>query len=251
MRYLSLFSGIEAASVAWAGAMEPVAFAEIEPFPCALLAHRFPGVPNLGDVTKIDGRALVAKYGKIDLVVGGSPCQDLSCAGDQKGLEHGSGTRSSLFYEQVRIAEEVGAEWVLWENVPGAFNSNKGRDFAAVLERFCGVRFPVPAGWKWQNAGVAAGLESRWGVAWRVLDAQFVGGCPVHGSERGIGPVPQRRRRIFLVAHTGGDWAAPAAVLLERACLPRDSAPKRKAGEKDPAAAPGGAGAGGEESGDE
>lgn len=243
MRYLSLFSGIEAATVAWHGTgLDPVAFAEIEDFPSALLAHRFPGVPNLGDVTQIDGRALVQKYGKIDLVVGGSPCQDLSVAGNQKGLEHGSGTRSSLFYQQVRIAEEVGAEWVLWENVPGAFSSNGGRDFAAVLARFCGVQFPVPAH-GWQNSGVAAGGRGGWGVAWRVLDAQYVGGCPVHVAERGIGPVPQRRRRVFLVARAGGEWRAPAEVLLDGACVPRDPPPRRKTGKK--AAGPVEAGAAG------
>ena len=244
MRYLSLFSGIEAATVAWHGTgLDPVAFAEIEDFPSALLAHRFPGVPNLGDVTKIDGHALVQQYGKIDLVVGGSPCQDLSVVGNQKGLEHGSGTRSSLFYQQVRIAEEVGAEWVLWENVPGAFSSNGGRDFAAVLARFCGVQFPVPAH-GWQNSGVAAGGRGRWGVAWRVLDAQYVGGCPVHVAERGIGPVPQRRRRVFLVARAGGEWRAPAEVLLDAACLPRDPPPRRKAGKKAARAAEAGAAGG-------
>ncbi|MBU1889822.1 MAG: DNA cytosine methyltransferase [Candidatus Omnitrophica bacterium] len=239
-----MFSGIEAATVAWHGTgLDPVAFAEIEDFPSALLAHRFPGVPNLGDVTKIDGHALVQQYGKIDLVVGGSPCQDLSVAGNQKGLKHGSGTRSSLFYQQVRIAEEVGAEWVLWENVPGAFSSNGGRDFAAVLARFCGVQFPVPAH-GWQNSGVAAGGRGGWGVAWRVLDAQYVGGCPVHVAERGIGPVPQRRRRVFLVARAGGEWRAPAEVLLDAACLPRDPPPRRKAGKKAARAAEAGAAGG-------
>jgi DNA (cytosine-5)-methyltransferase 1 len=252
VRYLSLFSGIEAATVAWHGTgLDPVAFAEIEDFPSALLAHRFPGVPNLGDVTKIDGRKLVQQYGKIDLVVGGSPCQDLSVAGNQKGFGtfneplipfDSPRTRSSLFYEQVRIAEEVGAEWVLWENVPGAFSSNGGRDFASVLARFCGVGFPVPRG-GWQNSGVAASGRAGWGVAWRVLDAQYVGGCPVHVAERGIGPVPQRRRRVFLVARVGGDWAAPAEVLLDPACLPRDPPPRRKAGKK--AAGPAEAGAAG------
>ncbi len=131
MRYLSLFSGIEAASVAWEPlGWECVAVAEVDAFASAVLAHRYPSVPNLGDVTKIDAADLAA-LGRIDLVVFGSPCQDLSVAGKREGL---AGERSGLFHVAVDIVrwarEYCGCRWALWENVCGAFSSNKGRDFA-------------------------------------------------------------------------------------------------------------------------
>lgn len=188
MRYLSLCSGIEAASVAWHPlGWKAVAFAEIEPFPCAVLQHHYPDIPNLGDMTKIDG----SKYrGAVDLVVAGTPCQDFSIAGKRAGL---AGERSGLALNLVDLLHAVQPRWLVWENVPGAFSTNHGRDFGTFVQTLveCGYR-----------------------CAWRVLDAQFFG-------------VPQRRRRIFLVGHLG-DWRHPAAVLFEPQSLRRDITKGRK-----------------------
>lgn len=187
MRYLSLFSGIEAATVAWEQlGWEPVAFAEFEDFPKAVLAHHYPNVPDLGDVTKITKEQIIA-LGHIDIVVGGSPCQDLSIAGKRAGMRHddGSTTRSGLFDEQIRIfeiaREYCGARYCLWENVPGAFSSNSGLDFAYVLGSMVGGSIPVPTdGWK--NSGVAVSNDGRRLVEWRVLDAQYFGVPPKTSS---------------------------------------------------------------------
>ena len=132
MRYLSLFSGIEAASQAFIPlGWECVGVAEIEPFPCKVLAHHYPDVPNLGSVTEIT-KEQIESLGHIDLVVGGFPCQDLSIAGKRKGLqnEDGSATRSGLFFTAMRIIEWAKPRWVVVENVPGLYSSQKGRDFA-------------------------------------------------------------------------------------------------------------------------
>lgn len=215
MRYLSLFSGIEAASVAWKPlGWECAAVAEIEPFPCAVLAHHYPDVPNLGDVSRI-GPEEIAALGRIDLVVFGSPCQDLSIAGKRKGL---AGERSGLFHialDVVRWAREYcGCRWALWENVPGAFSSNKGRDFAAVVEQMAGLDdCPVPPK-GWGTEGVAVGDEAM--VEWAVLDAQWFG-------------VAQRRRRVFALADFG-DWADRPPVLLEPQSLQGHPAPSRGQG---------------------
>jgi DNA (cytosine-5)-methyltransferase 1 len=214
MRYLSLFSGIEAASVAW----EPLGWecagvAEVDAFASAVLAHRYPSVPNLGDVTKIDAADLAA-LGRIDLVVFGSPCQDLSVAGKREGL---AGERSGLFHVAVDIVrwarEYCGCRWALWENVPGAFSSNKGRDFAAVVGELAGVDLAVPPK-GWGTEGAAVGTEGM--VEWAVLDAQWFG-------------VAQRRRRVFALADFG-DWASRPPVLLEPQSLRGDSPPSRTAG---------------------
>lgn len=229
MRYLSLFSGIEAASVAWEPlGWECAAVAEIDPFPCAVLAHRYPHVPNLGDVSRI-GPEEIATLGRIDLVVFGSPCQDLSIAGKRKGL---AGERSGLFHialDIVRWAREYcGCRWALWENVPGAFSSNKGRDFAAVVEQMAGLDdCPVPPK-GWGTEGVAVGDEAM--VEWAVLDAQWFG-------------VAQRRRRVFALADFG-DWADRPPVLLEPQGLRGDTAPRRGQGTGTAAAAERGAGEG-------
>ncbi|MFN8992763.1 MAG: DNA cytosine methyltransferase [Pseudomonadota bacterium] len=215
MRYLSLFSGIEAASVAWEPlGWECAAVAEIDRFPCAVLAHHYPHVPNLGDVSRI-GPEEIAALGRIDLVVFGSPCQDLSIAGKRKGL---AGERSGLFHialDIVRWAREYcGCRWALWENVPGAFSSNKGRDFAAVVEQMAGLDdCPVPPK-GWGTEGVAVGDEAM--VEWAVLDAQWFG-------------VAQRRRRVFALADFG-DWADRPPVLLEPQSLRGDTAPRRGQG---------------------
>lgn len=120
-RYVSIFSGVEAATLAWEPlGWEPVAFSEIEPFPCAVLAERWPDIPNLGDITKIDWKEEID--GAIDLVVGGSPCQSFSVAGKREGLKGASG----LMFEYIRCVQELRPRWFLWENVPGALTSEDG-----------------------------------------------------------------------------------------------------------------------------
>jgi len=175
MKYLSVCSGIEAATVAWGRLLwEPVAFSEIEPFPSAVLAHRFPWVHNLGDMTEIDGK----KYrGTVDVLVGGTPCQSFSIAGLRDGL---ADDRGNLALHYCRLIKEVRPKWFVWENVPGVLSSNGGRDFGTIL---------------------GAMAELGYGLSWRVLDAQNFG-------------VPQRRRRVFVVGHLG-DWRPAAAVLFE------------------------------------
>jgi len=215
VNYLSLFSGIEAASVAWRPlGWQPVAFAEIEPFPCAVLAHHYPDVPNLGDVTEITIEQIAA-LGHIDVVVGGSPCQDLSLAGKRAGL---AGVRSSLFHEQMRIFHAAqyfcGARWLVWENVPGVFSSNGGRDFAAVVGEMAGYNINVPKQ-GWGQEGVALGIRGL--VEWSVLDAQWFG-------------LAQRRRRVFAVLDTG-NWQDRPPVLLERDSL-RGDCPARRVAQK-------------------
>lgn len=222
MKYLSLFSGIEAATVAWeALGFEPVAFAEFEDFPKAVLAHHYPNVPDLGDVTKITKEQIIA-LGHIDIVVGGSPCQDLSIAGKRAGMknEDGSTTRSGLFDEQMRIfeiaREYCAARYLLWENVPGAFSSNNGLDFAYVLGSMVGGSIPVPTD-RWKNSGVAVSGNGRRLVEWRVLDAQNFG-------------VPQRRRRIFALLDTGAWWSRQP-ILFEQEGVCGDTSQSRGKGE--------------------
>lgn len=219
IRYLSLFSGIEACTVAWEPlGWTPVAFAQYEPddnvqFPSKVLQYHYPDVPNLGDVTKITEEQIKA-LGHIDLVVGGSPCQDMSIAGLRRGLvnEDGSLTRSGLFDYQMQIFEWArrnnGAEFMLWENVPGAFSSNEGNDFGYILGSMVQRDVPIPKdGWK--NSGVCVSESGDRIVEWRVLDAQYFG-------------VPQRRRRVFALVHTGA-WGGYPPVLFESESLPRDS----------------------------
>ncbi len=198
MRYGSVCSGIEAATVAWhALGWTPAWFSEIEPFPCAVLAHHYPSVPNLGDMTTIRGRADV---GPIDLLVGGTPCQSFSVAGLRKGLDDPRGNLALVF---LGIADALRPRWVVWENVPGVLSSAGGRDFGTFL------------------GGLA---ELGYGFAYRVLDAQYV---RVESHPRAV---PQRRRRVFVVGHLG-DWRRAAAVLLERESLCGHPAPSRQAGE--------------------
>lgn len=210
MRYLSLFSGIEAATAAWHGlGWQCVAVAEVDRFPNKILSHYYPTVPNLGDVTKITDEQVRA-LGHIDLVVFGSPCQDLSVAGARKGL---AGSRSGLFHDAVRIIRASGARFALWENVPGAFSSHKGRDFAVVLASLTGADHTIPTK-KWGNEGAAVGPAGM--VEWSTLDAQWFG-------------VAQRRRRVFALADFG-DWFNRPAVLLEPESLRGDSPPSRETG---------------------
>jgi len=172
MKYLSLCSGIEAATVAWESlGWEPTAFAEFDQFPSAVLAHHYPDVPNLGDISKIDGK----KYKETDIVVGGTPCQSFSVAGLREGLDD---ERGNLAFEFCRLVREVQPLWFVWENVPGVLSSNEGRDFGSIL---------------------GAMGDIGYGVCWRVLDAQFFG-------------VAQRRRRIFVVGYLGDWRPAAAVL---------------------------------------
>lgn len=192
MRYLSLFAGIEAASVAWEPlGFKPLAFAEIDRFPCAVLAHRFPSVPNLGDVTKADW----SEYcGSVDIIIGGSPCQSFSMSGLRGGLED---PRGNLTLTYLAVVDRVRPRWIVWENVRGVLSSNAGRDFGTFL----------------------GGLEKLgYSAAWRVLDASGFG-------------VPQQRRRVFLVGHLG-NFASPAAVLFERESFRGTPPKVRKAGKE-------------------
>jgi DNA (cytosine-5)-methyltransferase 1 len=212
MKYLSVCSGIEAASVAWHPlGWEPVAFSEIEPFPSAVLAHRFPNIPNYGDMTQ--HATWPIEPGSIDLLVGGTPCQSFSVAGLRAGL---ADPRGGLMLTYLEIAARLRPRWIVWENVPGVLSSNGGRDFGS----FLGALGELGYGW-----------------AYRVLDAQW---CRTHGHPRAV---PQRRRRVFVVGCLG-DWERAAKVLLESESVQRDSPKKRASGKNIAADAEGGAGAG-------
>jgi site-specific DNA-cytosine methylase len=172
LRYLSVCSGIEAASVAWESlGWQPEAFAEVEKFPSAVLAHHWPNVPNLGDMTQYEQW----KLGAIDLLVGGTPCQSFSVAGLRQGLRD---PRGGLMLTYLEIAQRHRPRWLVWENVPGVLSSHGGRDFGAFL-------------------GALGDLGYGW--AYRVLDAQWFG-------------VAQRRRRVFVVANAGDGAAAAAVL---------------------------------------
>ena len=217
----SLFDGSGGFPLAGAmNGMTPIWASEIEPYPLRVTAARFPAMKQLGDVTKIDG----ASIDPVDVITFGSPCQDLSVAGKQTGIHDGK--RSSLFFEAVRIIREMrGAtngkhpRFAVWENVPGAFSSNKGADFRAVLQALCevggeAVPVPEPPKGKWAKAGCVVG--DGYSLAWRVYDAQYWG-------------VPQRRKRIYLVADFGSERAGE--ILFEREGVRRDSAQGREAWE--------------------
>lgn len=192
MNYLSVCSGIEAATVAWHHmGWKAVGFSEIEKFPSQLLAHHYPAVTNYGDMTKFKEWNINEP---IDILVGGTPCQSFSVAGLRKGLED---PRGNLMLTYLGIAKKFKPKWLLWENVPGVLSSNGGEDFACLLK------------------GLA---ELGYGVAYRVLDAQYFG-------------VPQRRRRVFVVGCLGY-WRSAAKVLFESESLCGDITPRRDKGEE-------------------
>lgn len=213
MKLGSLFDGSGGFPLAGViNGMEPVWASEIEPYPLKVTAARFPNMVQLGDVTKINGAAIEP----VDVITFGSPCQDLSVAGKQAGIHDGE--RSNLFFEAIRIIKEMRERdradgradelcrprFAVWENVPGAFSINKGADFQTVLQALCEVRepdvsVPMPEKGKWQKAGCIVG--DGWSIAWRIYDAQYWG-------------VPQRRKRIYLVADFGSERAGE--ILFER-----------------------------------
>ena len=212
----SLFDGIGGWLLAARHAgITPIWASEIESFPCSVTARHFPDVQQLGDITKIDPD----KIEPVDIICAGSPCQDLSIAGKRKGL---CGERSGLFrtaVDIVRRMRERTAEkyprFFVWENVPGAFSSNKGADFRAVLEEIGQTEIPMPKNGKWANAGMAELPQCQ--IAWRVLDAQYWG-------------VPQRRRRIFLVADFAADGRCAEEILFEQESVSWDTAASAGAG---------------------
>lgn len=195
IRYVSLCSGIEAASVAWKPlGWQPLAFAEIDPFCCALLRHYYPEVPNFGDITELSGKDIISSVGRPDVLVAGTPCQSFSVAGKRLGL---SDPRGNITIHFLRLTGEIRPEWIVWENVPGVLSIDGGETFRQIL---------------------SALDEFGYGLGWRVLDAQYFG-------------VPQRRRRVFLVGRLG-DWRGPAEVLFEPESVRRHSAPRREAAEE-------------------
>ena len=225
----SLFDGSGTCPLAAAMCgITPVWASEIEPYPIRVTQKNFPRMKHLGDITQING----AEIEPVDIVTFGSPCQDLSVAGTQKGLI--AGKRSSLFFEAIRIIMEMREathgkypRYAVWENVPGALSSNQGRDFLAVLRAFIeaagGDGADVPeSGWGgktrkpvWRNAGCVVG--EGYSVAWRMLDTQYWG-------------VPQRRRRIFLVCDFAGERAGE--ILFKREGLRGNFAQSREAGKE-------------------
>lgn len=227
MKMLSLFSGLGGFELA--GSMfgvEPVAASEIEPFCIRVTQERFPNMKHLGSVTEING----AEIEPVDICCFGSPCQDLSVAGAQKGIHDGE--RSSLFFEAIRIIKEmrehdrtvngrtgvdVRPRWVVFENVPGLFNSNHGDDFLAVLKAFCNIcdetaDVPRPSGRKkWSTAGCIVG--NGYSFAWRVLNAATYG-------------VAQRRQRVYVVGDLGSERAGKVQFIGES--MPWSAPPRGK-----------------------
>lgn len=212
----SLFDGIGGWPLAAvkAGAV-PVWASEIEKFPQQVTEKHFPDMKQLGDITKVDG----SKIEPVDIITIGSPCQDLSVAGKREGL---AGARSGLFMDAIRIVREMRKatngkypRFIVWENVPGAFSSNKGADFRAVLEEIGETSIPMPKSGRWSKAGMVRSENFK--ITWRVLDAQYWG-------------VPQRRKRIFLVADLGGKCAGE--ILFKPESVSRDTEKSSSEGER-------------------
>jgi DNA (cytosine-5)-methyltransferase 1 len=208
MKYLSVCSGIEAATQAWHPlGWEPVAFSEIEPFPSAVLAHHYPNITNLGDMTQYGNW----KLKPFNVLVGGTPCQSFSVAGLRAGL---ADPRGNLMLVFGAVAARFLPEWLVWENVPGVLSSHKGRDFASFLTMLA---------------------ELGYGFAYRVFDTQYIRTCRFGRA------IPQRRRRVFVVAHLG-DWRPASAVLLEPESVLGNPPPRRTKGQGVAPVSQGGAG---------
>jgi DNA (cytosine-5)-methyltransferase 1 len=220
MRFGSVCSGIEAASVAWHPlGWEAAWLSEIEPFPCAVLKHHYPDVPNYGDMTLLPEKILSGEVEAPDLFCGGTPCQAFSVAGLRKSLDDARGNLSLTFVgianaiDHVRSVRRDSPAIIFWENVPGVLNT-KDNAFGCFLGALAGESEQIlPPGDKWTNSGCVFGPQRT--VAWRVLDAQYFG-------------VAQRRRRVFVVASARNDFN-PAEVLFEFEGVRRDIAPSRQA----------------------
>ena len=222
MKFGSVCSGIEAASVAWHPlGWEAAWLSEIEPFPCAVLKHHYPDVPNHGDMTLLPEKILSGEVEAPDLFCGGTPCQAFSVAGLRNSLDDARGNLSLTFVgianaiDHVRSVRRDAPAIIFWENVPGVLNT-KDNAFGCFLGALAGEDDPIiPSGEKWTNAGCVYGPQRT--VAWRVLDAQYFG-------------VAQRRRRVFVVASARTD-IDPTAILFEFDGVRRDTAPSRKTGQ--------------------
>ena len=213
--YATVCSGVECCSLALnaapptKGAWEPVFFSEIAPFQSALLAHHYPKVPNLGDMTKItakesiitNGTVAIELPGRLDLLAGGTPCQDFSTSGKRAGAAQGSGTRSSLCWEYLRLVAELRPRVILWENVLGCLSTNGGGDFSRLVAEIARLGY---------------------GCAWRVLDSQYtrVDCWPM--------AIPQRRRRVWLVGVADGDIAGAGEILFEPKGVLGNTPPRRE-----------------------
>lgn len=214
MKYVSVCSGVEAATLAWEKlGWQAIWFSEIDPFPSAVLNQRWPNVPNMGDMTKIEVKeengnqiftngngTVVSVPGRVDLLVGGTPCQSFSVAGKREGLDGASG----LARTYVELLKTIKPKWFVWENVPGVFSSKDKEsgvyDFNFLMQQFA---------------------DCGYSLAWRVLDAQWV---RVDSFPRAI---PQRRRRVFVVGYLGDDWEKPCKVLFEPEGEFRNTPPSR------------------------
>ena len=224
MTYATVCSGVEGCSLALDGmGWQPVFFSEIEPFPCAVLKAHYPNVPNLGDMSKIsydaakgvitNGQRNIQFHGRLDLLAGGTPCQDFSVAGKRAGGAEGSGTRSSLMWQWLRLASELRPRVIFWENVVGCLSTNIGRDFSKF---------------------VSAVGELGYCVAWRVLDCQYT------RVDKWPMAIPQRRRRVWLVGCADAQPSDLAEILFESRSVVGDSAPRRRTREETARAAQGG-----------
>ena len=220
LTYATVCSGVECMSAAAIGLpLRPVFFSEIEPFPCAVLKHRFPHVPNLGDMSRItinekgeitNGRTTVTlPAGGLDILAGGTPCQDVSNAGKRRGMAEGSGTRSSLAFEFVRLIRELRPRYVVWENVAGVLSDESFPNYLRAI------------------------ADCGYGVAYRTLDAQFVRcadiDLPDGGMVRLERAVPQRRRRVWVVGCAGEDVERASEILFEPQGVCGDRPPRRVA----------------------
>ena len=191
MNYISVCSGIEAATVAWNKlGWNPLGFSEIDKFPSAVLQHHYPNVPNLGDMTNYKEWTINES---VDLIIGGTPCQSFSISGLRKGLED---PRGNLALTYIGLLDHFKPKYFIWENVPGVLSSNKGEDFSSFIR---------------------AVQEIGYGFAYRTLDAQYFG-------------VPQRRKRVFVVGCSAGDWRSAAEILFESESLSRDTEESRQKG---------------------
>jgi DNA (cytosine-5)-methyltransferase 1 len=261
MRYGSICSGVEAATLAWSWLGWETAFlAEVEPFPCAVLMQKFGAskplrmldpsesetekekkqrtnwkkqidkfpyggiIPNLGDFTKITRNDY---DGEIDLLVGGPPCTAFSVAGLRKGLDD---PRGNLALEFAKLAHRIRPHWLVFENVPGILSQSSGEAFAEILSAFCGWKVEVPVLRRkkngqlirgWKNSGIITQAPGGFGLAWRTLDAQYV---RVDGYPRAV---PQRRRRLFLIGHIDS-WQSATTILFDSKSFEWDSEPRRE-----------------------
>lgn len=263
MKYGSICSGVEAASLAWQHlGWTPAFFSEVEPFPAAVLMQRLGAtkplrpldpdaasdekdrkqrlswqsliaeMPDGGTTPNLEDFTLIKKDdydGQIDLLVGGTPCQDLSIAGKRLGFD---GKRSVLALDFVRLCFETGTRWVLWENVPATLSSHNGEDFARFVSLLCGWDVPVPDD-GWRKSGIVTGTPGHFGVCWRILDAQYT---RVSQFPRAV---PQRRKRLFLVGYLD-HWKYPAQVLFDGEMCGGNSPPCRTKGQTAPSGAEGG-----------